>query len=297
MILNRPALLVSLAVFLSISNAQAQSYERQRVQPNGPYLCLGSRTFTYALATTAGRPTAAERAAVVAAFNAWSEAANSCSDLVFKQAADVPNGTPPPYDGKTLVTFRKVKCADAVPQGDACMNNFTCGDKYDCWDHAPSDIVQAGVTYQQATGLIVGTNIELNASLGTLTTVDSPPCPQGVVQPGCVAGDVQSLVTRSIGEALGLALVSRTDSTMSSTLPWGDTQKRVIDPGTLEGFCKLYPRGQPTPDCASTLPEPGTPGDDDSDGCSATSSTPLLGALLLLLGAWRRRSAPRQHPA
>ncbi|HVG56963.1 MAG TPA: MYXO-CTERM-anchored inactivated metalloprotease [Hyalangium sp.] len=285
MSLNRLPLLVSLAVLLPFSNAQAQAYERQRVQPNGPSLCLGSRTFTYALATTAGRPMAAERAAVVAAFNAWSEAASTCSDLVFKQAADVPNGTQPPYDGKTLVTFRKVKCADVVPSSDACLNNSTCGDKYDCWEHPPSNVVQALVTYEVATGLIAGTNIELNASLGTLTTVDSPPCPQGVVQPGCVAGDVQSLVTRSIGEALGLALVSRADSTLSSTLPWGDTQKRVIDPGTLQGLCELYPRGKPTPDCA--LPEPETPGDDD--GCSAASSTPLLGALVLLLGIWRRR--------
>jgi uncharacterized protein (TIGR03382 family) len=289
---NSLLLLVPLALCLNFSNAHAQAYTRRNAEPSQQPLCRSSRTFTYALATSGDRPTAAERAAVQAAFNAWGEAARSCSDLVFAQAADVPEGTPTPQDGKTLVTFRKVNCADVVPQGDACLNNYSCADKYKCWDFAPSSVVQATLTYRTTNGEIVGTNIELNAGSGRLTTVDSPACPQGVVQPGCVVADVQSLVTRSIGEALGLALLSREDSTMSDRLDWGDTRKRVIDPGTLQGLCELYPRGKPTPDCATT-PGPGDgDGDEEDSGCSTTSSAPLLGVLVLLLGALRTRRAP-----
>ncbi|HLL06731.1 MAG TPA: hypothetical protein VK539_39525 [Myxococcaceae bacterium] len=45
--------------------------------------------------------TAEQRAAVLAAINTWAQAASFCSDLVFEQAADVPNAAPVPQDGKT----------------------------------------------------------------------------------------------------------------------------------------------------------------------------------------------------
>ncbi|MFL5350190.1 MAG: MYXO-CTERM-anchored inactivated metalloprotease [Hyalangium sp.] len=301
---HSPILLSLFVLFFGVSSAHAQAYERARThQPDGHVLCRSSRTFTYSLATSADHPTAQERAAITAAFNTWQQAASTCSDLVFQQAADVPNGTPLLHDEKTLVTFRKAQCRDVVPPEDACWNDDSCGDKYDCWARASSDVVFATVTYLETNGAIADANIELNASLGTLTTADGPPCARGVVAPGCVAGDVQSLVTRSIGETLGLALVQRTDSTMSLALPWGDTQKRVIDPGTLQGLCTLYPRGQPTPECEdSHLPDAGTPGDTEpppsnKSGCSATTSAPLLGALVLLLGARRRRGSPSRGNA
>lgn len=77
---------------------------------------------------------------------------------------------------------------------------------------------------------------------------------------------------------------------MSSRLDWGDTRKRILDPGTLQGLCELYPSGQPTPGCANlTPPDSGTP-EPSKGGCSATSSAPLLGALVLLLGVRRSRT-------
>jgi hypothetical protein len=273
--------------------------------PNRPGAsCVGRpRTFTYALTTSASRPTAAERAAILAAVDAWRQAASSCSDLVFEQAADVPEPTPLPRDGKTLVTLRTANCVDVVPSDDACYADDACGEKYSCWDAAPSDVVRAPtpLLFSLSTGEIFGARIELNDSKGMLTTVDGPPCPQGTIRSDCVVADVQSLVMRSIGEALGFALVARTDSTMYNRLPWGDTQKRIIDPGTLQGLCEVYPRGQPTPDCASVAPPDAgteTPPDAGSPeepappstggfGCGSTSSAPLLGALMLLLGIQR----------
>lgn len=318
MLLTRLIGIVSFLLFVHGSDTQAQAYERAR--PAGRVLCQASRTFTYALSTSASRPTAAERAAILAAVDAWRQAASSCSDLVFEQAADVPEATPIPRDGKTLVTLRTANCVDVVPSDDECYANDSCGEKYGCWDAAPSDVVRTPtpVIFSLSTGEIFGARIELNASKGMLTTVDGPPCPQGTIRSDCVVADVQSLVTRSIGETLGFALVARTDSTMSSRLPWGDTQKRIIDPGTLQGLCEVYPGGQPTPDCASeappdagaetppdagtetppdagteTPPDAGTPEEPPPPtkggyGCGSMSSAPLLGALMLLLGIRRR---------
>ncbi|WP_309893365.1 hypothetical protein [Archangium sp.] len=289
-----PSRIILLASLFPIAEAQAQAYERAR--PDGNILCRSSRTFTYALATSTGHPTAEERAAVQAAVNTWRQAASSCSDLSFEQTAHVTDGKLPFADGRALIVFRPVKCADVVPDNDGCYTDGSCGEKFGCWSHESVSVVNAGTTWSTATREIVGARIELNASSGMLTTVDGPPCPQGTIGSDCVVGDVQSLVTRSIGEALGFALVARTDSTMSSRLDWGDTQTRTIDPGTLQGLCELYPRGQPTPGCTNVVPpdagtpDAGTPEEPPppKSGCSATPSVPLLGALVLLLGTRRR---------
>jgi hypothetical protein len=235
----------------------------------------------------------------------------------------VPNATSVPQDGKTLVTFRYVKCQDVVPQADACYLDDTCGDKYDCWAHSSSQLVNPGINFVAATGVITGARLEINGTGGTLTTVEGSPCPQpGVVQPGCVGFDVQRLITTGIGQALGFALIPRTDSTMAQRVTWGELSKRTIDPGTQQGICELFPRGQPTPGCpttpaadggtatdggtsadAGTGTDGGTPGGGTEpppeeptppakSGCGATSSAPLLGALVLLLGL-RRRAAGR----
>jgi len=294
---SRIFLLTPLVFLFGVSSARAQPYERTRY--DGIELCRGERTVTYAMTTSGGHPTAEERAAVTAAFNTWNQTIASCSDLVFRPGEDVPHPAPTPLDGKMLVTFRQVNCPDIVPNDDACLQDDSCADKYDCWPFATGEVVDETSHFRQSTGEILGTVISLNNSNGMLTTLDGPPCDQGVIEPGCVVGDVQSLVTRSIGEGLGFALLSRADSTMSRLLPWGDTQKRVIDPGTLQGICETYPRGLPTPGCIIStdggVPDGGDSGSDggggapSKSGCTTTSSVPLLGALMLLLGARRTR--------
>ncbi|NVJ08112.1 hypothetical protein HUW63_23075 [Myxococcus sp. AM001] len=313
MLPSRVFLFIPLFIFFDVSNARAQPYERTRIE--GVELCRGARAVTYAMTTSGGHPTAEERAAVTAAFNTWNQAVANCSDLVFTPGEDVPHPAPMPLDGKMLVTFRQVNCPDIVPDDDACWQSDTCSEKYDCWSFAPNDVVDETSHFRLATGEILGTNISLNNSNGMLTTLDGPPCDQGVIEPGCVVGDVQSLVTRSIGEGLGFALLTRTDSTMSRDLPWGDTQKRIIDPGTLQGICETYPRGLPTPGCplptdggvpdggdgvpdgGDGVPDggDGVPDDDapSKSGCTTTTSVPLLAGLMFLLGARRTRQSSR----
>jgi hypothetical protein len=36
---------------------------------------------------------------------------------------------------------------------------------------------------------------------------------------------------------------------MAATAPVGEISKRVIDPGTADGFCLTYPKGQPPVSC------------------------------------------------
>ncbi|WP_421543540.1 MYXO-CTERM-anchored inactivated metalloprotease [Myxococcus fulvus] len=323
-------LLIPLIGLLSGPTAWAQPYERIRIDK--VELCRGARTVAYSMVTSAGHPTSQERAAITAAFDTWNQAAATCSDLVFVPGEDVPAPVPPPRDGRMLVRFLQVECPDVAPADDACWLNDTCAEKYDCWSFPQRDVVDETSYFWRATGEMIGTVISLNHSHRMLTTVDGPPCDAGVIGTGCVVGDIQSLVTRSIGEGVGFALLSREDSTMSRGLPWGDTRKRVIDPGTLQGLCETYPRGQPTPGCPLATDggvpdagdggpfndggghgeDAGTPGHDggtadagdgappgdggapSKSGCTtASSSVPLLGALLLLWGA-RRRS---RHPS
>ncbi|WP_375771487.1 hypothetical protein NR798_11460 [Archangium gephyra] len=282
----RLALLVASFLFLHGSAARAQAYERAR--PSGIDLCRSSRTFTYALAVSEGHPTSEERAAIEAAVETWRQAASTCSDLVFERAADVTEGKLT-TGGSTVISFRPRACKDVVPDTEACWAEYSCGEKYNCWSHGSSEIAETGLIFKTDTGEILGGLIELDASLGTLTTADGSPCARGSVTPGCVGHDVQGLMTRSIGEALGFALLARTDSTMTTSLSWGDTRKRVLDAGTLEGLCALYPRGQPTPGCVSASPPPDpAPETPPKGGCDASASGPLLGAAVLLLRAIRR---------
>jgi MYXO-CTERM domain-containing protein len=151
--------------------------------------------------------------------------------------------------------------------------------------------------------VILGTNIEINASTGTLTTAEGPACPYGVVQPGCVAHDVQRVVTAGVGRALGFNMIANPDSTMFHTIRWGELRQRAIDPGTLQGICDIYPRGQQTPGCpppaVDPLPEgPDEDPDGEETGCGCTSTgSPLWGflGLALLLGLSRQR--PRSPAA
>lgn len=83
---------------------------------------------------------------------------------------------------------------------------------------------------------------------------------------------------------------------------WGETRQRSLDPGTLQGLCEVYPRGQPTPGCSLPEPDPITQPKPEPEpepvteelptkqGCSTTSAPPLLGALMLLLGLRRART-------
>ena len=67
-----------------------------------------------------------------------------------------------------------------------------------------------------------------------------------------MATDVQNTMTHELGHALGFDHAEVSGSTMEATAPIGETRKRILDSGTAQGFCDIYPRGQPANPCEVT---------------------------------------------
>src|SRR5207302_353838 len=104
-----------------------------------------------------------------------------------------------------------------------------------------------------------------------------------------VATDIQNTVTHEFGHAMGFDHTLYPNSTMNPTAPIGETSKRIIDLGTAQGFCNVYPRGQPPLSCDETgslqrriiADNRGTPG-LTALGCDATGGLALLPLAVLL---------------
>ena len=220
----------------------------------------------------------------------WETQFQSCGNLDLGEGAHsssrlVEYNTSGPNEN--LVLFRSRLCSSVVPPGDPCVNASSCGNVYDCWDHGDSVVALTTTTYGRDTGLLYDADVEINAASETPTVVDSPPCTQGNISTNCVASDVQNAMTHEFGHLLGLAHSPDPNSTMYASEPLGETSKRVLDPGSKQFVCDVYPKNQASLDCASGSTTP-------SSGCSSApgpgETLPGL-ALLLALAATRRRGA------
>ncbi len=187
---------------------------------------------------------------------------------------------------ENLILFRTRPCSAVVPAGDPCVAAGSCGNAYDCWDHSSSIVALTTSSYVTTTGVVLDADVELNAATAYPTIVDSPPCAPGAISTGCVANDVQNAMTHELGHVLGLAHAPDSSSTMYANEPLGETSKRVLDSGSKQFVCDVYPAGRASNDCASSS------AGSTSSGCSGApdggSVTPLL-ALLLGVFALRPR--------
>ncbi len=309
-------LLATTLCLVSIA-ASAQGYQRQKT-PGGACLYLPEKTFTWYL-DSAGNPETpfeTELIATSAAFSTWQTAAQSCSDFTFIEGGKR-NSARVEYvsDGglnHNVIIFRQKACSAVVPSNDPCLQNDSCANVYNCWKHGEFAVSLPTTTFNQSTGEILDVDIELNTANFIFTTVDSPKCVAPNFNQLCVATDVQNVMTAMIGKAIGLAHVSDPASTLSAATAPGETSKRVIDPGTLAGFCAIYPSGRRATLCdGGSVPEPidaGAFGDagvisdagmtcsgsncaTQKPGCGCTAAEPgalLLGAVVLLLRRRRR---------
>lgn len=287
-----------------------QPYRRTTV-PGKP-LCLAWDTrqyvYHYDTAGSARTPGDTEFAAMEAAFDTWRTLAATCTDYAFVRGADVTgarvgyvqatDAEPNPVN-ENVILFREVSCDDVVPEGDACFQGKSCANTYGCWDHGDGVIALTTSTYSTRTGHVLDSDIELNASQpggspGFLfTTVSSPPC-QGTESTACAAVDVQNTLTHEIGHVIGLDHVATPGSTMEATAPPGETSKRIIDAGSAEGFCGIYPRGLPPTQCQEPVEKGQTLTADARLGCASTPQALL--PVAALLSAWalvRRRTGGR----
>jgi uncharacterized protein (TIGR03382 family) len=230
--------------------------------------------------------------AVTRAWQTWAAQMQVCGNLILTEGPHSASrfvGMVQQGDNENLVLFRTVLCDDVVDAGDPCQATGSCGNVHDCWDHTSGVLALTTVTYQRTDGVIVDTDVELNAAQAFFTTVDAPPCDPSAEALDCVANDTQETATHEFGHALGLAESPDPSSTMYTYAAVGETSKRQLDPGSQQFVCDVYPLGRPSQDCLLPDGGPVSPG-----GCSASGNgaAPLAvsGLLaLLVLGARRRR--------
>lgn len=307
---------VVLALWAGAVQAQARGYVRTRVP--GEDLCLHwstrAYTFNYHSAGSQRTPGDAEFVAMDAAFDAWRALAGTCSDFQFIKGPMVgvaEIGYDPKAPGQTnVIVFRERACRDVVQPDDPCFESGDCANVHQCWDHSETTIALTTTTFSFKTGVIYDADIEFNAAPhgdgdGFLfTTISSPPCEEGAQSPLCVSTDVQNTLTHEIGHAVGLDHTDIPGSTMEASAPLGETRKRVIDVGTAEGFCTVYPAGDLTPPCEELAAldrrivavNRGTAGLDHL-GCSAVPGGGVAGLLILAVWLGRLRARARRDPS
>jgi hypothetical protein len=300
-----------LGACLVAGTVAAQDYRRTAVP--GEELCLywpvREYVYHYDAAGSLRTPERSEFTAMEAAFDSWRTAAGTCSDFQFLRAEDLEapaveyaaDGSP----NRNVLTFRAQSCAEVAPVDDPCFLEESCANAYRCWEHSDGTLALTTTTFSFRTGAILDADIEFNAapaggSPGFLfTTVDGPPCGAEDL-PTCVAIDLQNTLTHELGHAVGLDHVQLPGSTMEATAPPGETQKRILDEGTVAGFCGVYPRGEPSLQCvdpATVRQRLQARGQGLAGLGCASGGQGLAPPLLLLLGGLlRRRSRARPHP-
>lgn len=148
------------------------------------------------------------------------------------------------------------------------------------------------VTFESATGRILGADIEINSGQNILTTGEKG-----------VKYDLESILVHELGHALGLSHSNDPEATMRASYAEGSTDMRSLSPDDLEAVCAVYPPGREatcdlTPsggftDCRAPAPQPRAP---DLPTCGHTPGSPGAGIfrLLPLLALLALRRLPRR---
>ncbi len=220
--------------------------------PAGECLFRRTRSFSWAV-DRAGNPETsldAGFAAIDRALASWAASVTPCSDLVFPPSTRIDDaGTRYSVNGvvQNALIFRQVKCSAVVPNGDPCLTDDSCANKFHCWNHTNAVMV-ATTDFDPRTGEILHTDLELNVPAFVFTVVDAPACVSPNFNPSCVATDLESVIATGTGLALGLGYVSGPASTMGSSLGPGQL-RRSIDSVSSAAICSIYPAAQPPTSC------------------------------------------------
>ncbi|NVI97917.1 matrixin family metalloprotease [Myxococcus sp. AM009] len=240
---------------------------------------------TYGNPDTAGD---SEFDAIRASFQSWQDIFAECGNLTLVEGPRVDErqvGYRRQGDNTNLVLFRTRDCNTVVPERDACWDDDTCANTYDCWDDDDNTIAITLTTYDERSGIIYDSDISFNAARFSFTTATC--FPPTTTQ--CVATDVQNTATHEVGHLIGLDHTRANGSTMNPSAPPGEVSKRVVDSGSRGFVCDAYPQGQASQSCL----HPVTSIDlgPKAGGCSAAGP----GGALALVAVWSLWLARRRR--
>jgi MYXO-CTERM domain-containing protein len=298
------------SLLVALSLGQSDPFVRSRVtasDPDAQCLFWTVKTIDWQLSSVGNPNTSMEDQkllefeAIRRSFQSWQQIFDACGNLRFSEGPLVDErkvGYEVKGDNRNLVLFRSKSCTERVSSDHECWDEDTCGNRFDCWDGDPQTIALTLTTYDEKSGIIYDSDIQLNASGFVFTTVDSPPapvCPRPILtNPGnCVATDVQNTMTHEIGHLIGLDHTRALGSVMNPSAPQGEVSKRNIDEGSADFVCRTYPRGQASQSCVTpALERSGNVAvlGQQAFGCSSSGAgawwPAMMGGALL---AWRRR--------
>jgi uncharacterized protein (TIGR03382 family) len=185
-------------------------------------------------------------------------------------------------ENRNVVLFRQRRCGDTsvVPATDPCWKDEVCGNAYDCWDNDTQTIAVTLTTYDEKSGIIYDSDIELNSPGFLFTTEDAGPlCSPPTVTTNCISTDVANTVTHEVGHLVGLDHTNNPGSTMNPRAPPGEFTKRTIDQGSRDFVCKTYPQGQASKSCVHTPSDTTLGRKAQVSGCASTGAEAWLPAL------------------
>lgn len=285
------AVVVAAAALVTGATVPYVRSRTDRSSPDGGH-CLGWPAGSVEFReNVAGAPDAGEAgfAAMERSLATWATAMNVCGNLSLRMGSRTGSRTTGFNDrqgasNENVLLFRNRLCIDFVPPSDGCYAQGTCANTYDCWDYSAGTLAITTTTFNVRTGRLYDADLEMNASVHIFTTVEAPPCTT-LGESGCVSTDVQNTVTHELGHALGLDHSPDSRSTMFAGAELGETSKRVLDDGSVEFVCGVYPAGGPTRDCDGS---PLDLSERSTSSCAAAPGGPLAVLSLLLLGLRRR---------
>jgi MYXO-CTERM domain-containing protein len=222
------------------------------------------------------------RAVIQKAFRAWT---------------DVPCGKDG-KDGAASMTFQErgpVDCKKSeYNKSGQNVNVILFQD--DNWNYRGIDgtLAKTSVTYNDETGEIYDSDIEVNAANNTLTITDDPKK---------IEYDLQAILTHEAGHFIGIAHSPDGNAVMYASYSPGSISQRDLTPDDVEAVCTIYPpnngvvcntepRGGYSPTCDDAPAKKGLCDISPAAASNGTSAAGLAVIALSVIAGVRRRRRP-----